>query len=129
VSGLGFVHVLDVQHRATSDSARSSSEPTEEADRTETGRLRRQDRRGRRRPGGLATASPHKDALLDLDVVARAAVEDVEAGSSDEHVVAVAAAEHVIAAAADQDVVAGAPLGCERDRVRGESVAIMSNEN
>src|SRR6266511_1288936 len=55
--------------------------------------------------------------LLDDDVVAGAAVEDVLAVAADQHVVAVAATESVVAGAADQDVVAVAAVGGELNGV------------
>ena len=57
---------------------------------------------------------------LDDDIVAWAAVEDVEPAAAEQHVVAGAAEQSVVAFAADQDVVAVAAIGGELDAARRE---------
>jgi hypothetical protein len=57
---------------------------------------------------------------LNHDVIAVAAVEDIDAGSTDEHVVAIAAAQHIAPVAADEYVIAGAAIGRQRDPCGGE---------
>ena len=59
-------------------------------------------------------------AVLQDDVVARAAVEHISAAVAQQHVVVVAADEGVGARAAEQDVVAGAAVGGELNRPGAE---------
>jgi hypothetical protein len=56
--------------------------------------------------GLLAMPFRAEGSVLDHDVVARRAVEDVESGTADEHVVARATVHDVVTRAPDQDVVA-----------------------
>ena len=70
---------------------------------------------GRAKPRGLG--SIRSGTLLDQDVVAGAAVEDVLPRPADQDVVAGAAEEDVVPRAADQDVVAVAAVRREQDRV------------
>jgi len=59
-----------------------------------------------------------KRPLLDLDVVAESAVEDVGSGSADQHVIVVAAQQHVVALAPDEHIGAEATVGGELDGVQ-----------
>src|SRR5581483_12334156 len=82
-------------------------------------RPRREPRRGAGRAADAQSSRPR--GLLDRDIVAGAAVEDVAAGAADQDIIAVAAAERVIAVAADQDVVAVATFLDQTDRRRREA--------
>ena len=53
---------------------------------------------------------------LDLDVVADAAVDHVDAATADQDIIACTAEQHVVAFAADQHVIVVAAIGGELDR-------------
>src|SRR5205807_629358 len=59
--------------------------------------------------------------ILEEDVVARPAVQDVLPRAANEHVVAGPAAQGVVAGAADQHVAAVAAVGAELDGVGGKA--------
>src|SRR5918993_3831854 len=64
--------------------------------------------------------APRSGRSLDLDVIAKPAVEVVVAGATDQDVLAVAAEQRVVAGAADQKVVARAAIRGEADAAGGQ---------